>query len=62
VLAHELAHDRPGLGCGIVLHGVLQRIFFYEFSDLFHETSPIVQWRLGSVMIALPLTFILVKG
>ena len=41
VLSHELAHDRTGIGRGVVLHGILQRILFNELSDLFHDTSPI---------------------
>jgi len=47
ILTHELAHNRPGLGCGSVLNGVLQRILFYKLSDLFHEASPMRLGRTG---------------
>ena len=39
VLSHELAHNRPGIGSGLVLHRVLQRVFLDELSDLFHRRA-----------------------
>ena len=40
MLSQELAHDCSCIGCSFILYSVLQRILFYELSDLFHETFP----------------------